>query len=435
MVFGLPALLGFLPLLVYIILSFRGHDVLKVVLYCIALGAILTGQTPIEISDAIAEGLGSFLGLIGFIILLGAGLGELLKRSKVAQNIVYQVFKNETVVKSQRRAILATMFSVTVLSMLLGSFTGPCAILAPIVIPILGRLKVTPNTLGVVYHGAGAAGLFIGPFVPPVVTTIGLTGISYGTYMINVGLPIASIALISTYFMAMRTQKRTEDKFSFDKEDIVQTDSFKPDDKVKKATTFFFVSISLLLAYGVYVQAGASYTIFIMLIVTFITGYSANFKIDEIIDSIIEGSKSQYWLFFLFVLYQPFLNFIVQSGAYDALAALIKPLIESGGEAFLMIFTTLFGIFGVSGAAVAQEIVMNDIFTPLVEAFNFPMHLWALVLLVGSQITFFAYPTGDMIGQMGLARSKDLKSMIKNGWAITVLTVLFIVIRAFTYNF
>jgi len=63
------------------------------------------------------------------------------------------------------------------------------------------------------------------------------------------------------------------------------------------------------------------------------------------------------------------------------------------------------------------------------------MHLWAIVLLVGSQITFFAYPTGDMVGQMGLARSTDLKSMIKNGLLITLFTCLYVVIRAILYKF
>ena len=84
------------------------------------------------------------------------------------------------------------------------------------------------------------------------------------------------------------------------------------------------------------------------------------------------------------------------------------------GSVGFMILSTLIGIFGVSGAAVAQAKVMNDMFAAFVSDMNIPMGLWALVLLVGSQITSFAYPTGDMVGQMGLARSSNLKPVFKN---------------------
>ena len=56
--------------------------------------------------------------------------------------------------------------------------------------------------------------------------------------------------------------------------------------------------------------------------------------------------------------------------------------------------------------------------------------LWATILLVGSQITSFAYPEADMMGQMGLARSKDLKNMVKFGVTITAVTVIYVGIRA-----
>lgn len=89
-----------------------------------------------------------------------------------------------------------------------------------------------------------------------------------------------------------------------------------------------------------------------------------------------------YWLFILFVLYDPFLNFVTQSGAFDAIASYIKPLINAGGKPIFMILTTLIGIFGVSGAAVAQEKVVHTMFFPLVQQLNFPMTLWAIVYLL-----------------------------------------------------
>ena len=75
MIFGLPALLGFLPMVLYIILSFKGKDMLTVVLLCVLLGAAPTGQDLLSVGSALNAALGSFMGLIGFIILMGAGLG------------------------------------------------------------------------------------------------------------------------------------------------------------------------------------------------------------------------------------------------------------------------------------------------------------------------------------------------------------------------
>ncbi|WP_027624048.1 Na+/H+ antiporter NhaC family protein [Clostridium lundense] len=433
MILGLPAIFGFLPLLIYIIISFKGADMLWIVLLCVIIGAILTGQTPITFGQAIASGIGSFLGLIGFIILLGAGLGELLTQTGVAQNIVYLVMK-KTGVKSKKQVMLATMFASTLLVSLLGSMAGGNAILAPIIIPIVATFGITPSALGVLLHGAGAAGLYIGPFVPTVVTTVGLTGLSYGQYMKYAGIPVALIVLVSTYFVALRIQKNTEGKESYGKEDMVDTSNFEPDAKTKKATFTFAAIMILSIVYGIFAKAGASFVITVMGITSLAVGYIAGFKPEDTLKAIIKGSSRMYWLFILFVLYDPFLNFVTQSGAFDAIAGYIKPLINAGGKPVFMILTTLIGIFGVSGAAVAQEQVVHTMFLPLVQQLNFPMTLWAIVLLVGSQITFFAYPTGDMVGQMGLARSKDLKAMVKNGLVITALSILYVAAMAFFHK-
>lgn len=46
----------------------------------------------------------------------------------------------------------------------------------------------------------------------------------------------------------------------------------------------------------------------------------------------------------------------------------------------------------------------------------------------------FFHFSWDMIGQMGLARSKDLKSMIRNGMTITVVMIVYVIARAIIYS-
>ena len=107
-----------------------------------------------------------------------------MTRTSVAQNIVYTVV-NRFNIKSQKAAIIISMVISTLLVSMLGTLSGANAIIAPILIPIVASLGITPNTLGVILHGAGATGLYIGPFVPPVVTIMGLTGLSYTQYMLS----------------------------------------------------------------------------------------------------------------------------------------------------------------------------------------------------------------------------------------------------------
>ncbi|AVQ27155.1 citrate transporter [Fusobacterium ulcerans] len=433
MIFGLPALIGFLPLVIYLYLAFKGKNLLSTVIICVLVGAVLTGQTPVSLSNEIANGLKSFLGLIGFIIMMGAGLGEVLTETKVARNLV-EILIKKVGIKSQNQAIIVTMGASTLLVSLLGTLAGANAMIAPILIPIVASFGLTPNALAVILHGAGACGLFLGPFVPPVITLMGLTGLTYGTYLANIGMPVAALVLVSTYYTGKKVQKQYEGIEMYSTEDMDKDVEFVSTPEINKATMVFALVMIGMLAYGIYAKAGAAYAIVVMLTVAFTTGLAAGRSMMDIIGSLTKGATRMFWLFFMFVLYDPFLKFVTMTGAFTTLGDMLKPLIEVSGDIGFIIISTLVGIFGVSGAAVAQSVVLNDLFKNIVVDINLPMTIWGTVLLIGSQITSFAYPTGDMIGQMGLARSKDLKSMIRNGMTITVVMIVYVIARAIIYS-
>lgn len=433
MIFGLPALIGFLPLVIYLYLAFKGKNLLSTVIICVLVGAVLTGQTPVSLSNEIGNGLKSFLGLIGFIIMMGAGLGEVLTETKVARNLV-EILIKKVGIKSQNQAIIVTMGTSTLLVSLLGTLAGANAMIAPILIPIVASFGLTPNALAVILHGAGACGLFLGPFVPPVITLMGLTGLTYGAYLANVGIPVAALVLISTYYTGKKVQKQYEGIEMYSTEDMDKDEEFVSTPEINKATMVFALVMIGMLAYGIYAKAGAAYAIVVMLTVAFTTGLAAGRSMMDIIGSLTKGATRMFWLFFMFVLYDPFLKFVTMTGAFTTLGDMLKPLIEVSGDIGFIIISTLVGIFGVSGAAVAQSVVLNDLFKNIVVDINLPMTIWGTVLLIGSQITSFAYPTGDMIGQMGLARSKDLKSMIRNGMTITVVMIIYVIVRAIIYS-
>lgn len=431
LIFGLPPIFGLLPLVVYIILSFKKKmNPVVSVFVCAILGAIIVKYPLMQFGNVLAKSLSSFLVLIGVIIMSGSGLGHVLNKTGVAPNIVH-IMMTKIGVNSEKKAIIATMITSVALVTLLGTMAGANAIIAPIVIPLVATMGLTPSALAVIFQGAGQTGLFIGPFSPPMVTFIKLTGLSYGQVLLFAGLPVAVVMWIVTYFMALHVQKKTKGVFSFGPEDIAKQADYVLSDDTKRATWVFLISIIALLAYGVIFKQGASYAIFIMIVVSVCTGLAAKLSIHVIADAFITGMSKMMWMFVMFLLFDPFLNFVQQSGAFEELFEMLKPLLQDSGQAVFAFAASVIGIFGINGAAVAQSVLINSMFANTVKGLAVDMRLWAMVLLVGSQLTSFAYPGVDMLGEMGLARSRDLKSMLKLGYAVIVMILIVVIIAGF----
>ncbi len=425
-----PSLIGLIPLILYIIFCFLPFGQIFAVLVGIVSAAIIGGHGLMEVAGAIRAGLGSFLGYIGLIILLGGGLGMVLKRTGVVHYMVNAV-TGKLKVDSQNKAFFVVMLTSVVIVSLLGTMAGGNAIIAPILIPIAASMGVVPNAMAVLLHGAGATGLFLGPFTPPVVALTEFTGVNYVQFLLNAGLPVSIIMWIVTFFWAGHVQKKYAGKNSY--AEAVESEADKAmaaNPKAGRASLVFFISMVTLVAYGIVKEGGSTFVLAIMLITAALTGIAGGLKASDIIGAICDGAKNLIWLFFFFVLLDPFINFISDAGAFQALAVILKPYVEGGSKVAFVAFTTLVGIFGVPGAAVAQAEILNKMFRALAETQGIPMTVWAIVLLIGSQMTSFAFPEGDMQGQMGLARSDDLISVLQNGWLIVFFTTIYAVVRA-----
>lgn len=429
MLFGISPLFALLPLILYIVLAFKDINPILNVLLCVIITAILTNKPLLGMGSVIADSLGSFLSLIGFIIMLGSALGAILKKTGVAENIVRTVMK-KIGINTEKKAVLSSMVTSMVLTALLGTLAGANAIIAPIIIPLVAAIGITPSSLAAVFMGAGLTGLFIGPFSPQVVTIMGLTGLSYGQYLISAGLPVTAVCLIVTYIMANKIQKDTKGIYAYENVEYIDVNQ-EASIEAKRATYAFLITLALLIIYGIYVKSGASYAIVVMFTAAIVTGVAAKLSLNDIFDTLVQGASRMMWLFIMFVLFNPFITFIEESGAFKALVDLLEPLLASGNKIIFSLVSTLTGIFGIGGAAVAQSVVMDKMFKGFVENLGISTGLWAMILLIGSQITSFAYPEADMLGQMGLARSKDLKNMVKFGITVVIFNVLLVFIRSF----
>ena len=124
MIFNLPPICGLFPLLLYIVLAFKkGMHPLVNVSICAVVGAIMVKQPLNGLGAVIYESMGSFLALVGFIIMLGSGLGMVLRKTGVAAAIV-NVLMRKIGVRTQKRAMIATMVCSVVLVTLLGKIMG-----------------------------------------------------------------------------------------------------------------------------------------------------------------------------------------------------------------------------------------------------------------------------------------------------------------------
>ena len=431
MLFGLSPIWGLLPLLLYIVLAFKkGMHPLVNVAICVLFGAILTKQPLGALGGVISKSMGSFLALVGLIIMLGAGLGAVLRKTGVADNIV-NILMRRIGVSTQKRAIIATMVCSVVLVTLLGTLAGANAIIAPIVIPLVAAVGICPSTLAVIFQGAGQTGLFLSPFSPPMVTLMGISGLSYPQILLCAGLPISIIMWLGVYFIVLSIQKRADGSEKFDGATEAPAD-YKPTPAAQRATAAFLITMALLVAYGIYAKGGASYVIIVMLTAAIVTGVAGGLSLGAIFDAVMEGCGKMFWLYFMFLLFNPFLDFVVKSGAFNALVDLLKPYLQSTGKLGFSLLTGAIGVFGINGAAVAQAMMMNEMFAGFLQPLGISMQLWVLIVLVGHQITSFAYPGLDMLAQMGLAHAKDVKPMLKLAYfAIIPGTFLAIAIGSF----
>jgi H+/gluconate symporter-like permease len=423
-------LLGLLPLVVYIVLVFRDMDILPATAVCVVLGAILSRQTPLSFAAALAGSMGSFLALVGLIIMLGRGLGEVLAATGVSHTIVHRIIYGVGV-DTEKKAMFGIMTACLVMVGLLGTMAGGNAIIAPIVLPMAAAVGLSRSTVGVIFQAVGEEALILGPFTPPVVTLLGLTKIGYGEMLLYVAGPVALITLVVTWFMIQRIQVRTRETDPYEKPDPAER--FEPTPRSRRATAVFVCSFCAAVVYGMIVKAPTSFVVVIMLGLSFITGFTGGLKIDEILKLVVRGMAANIGLFLLFLLLDPFINFVEQAGGFSALATLLKPVMETGGRPAIVMTGGLLGAFGISGATVATLKLLHEMFNPLLARYAVSMLAWSLALVVATRVHNFVFPGANMVSSLGFAESDDLKAMLRNGWVVATCQITFLAIYSIVF--
>ncbi|GFO54580.1 permease [Geomonas sp. Red276] len=418
-------LLGLLPLLVYVVLVFRDVEILTATVISVVLGAILSHQSALSFAAALANSMSSFLALVGLIIMLGRGLGEVLSATRVSHTIVHRIIFTVGV-DSENKAIAGIMLACLTIVGLLGTMAGGNAIIAPIVLPIAAAVGLSRSTVAIIFQAVGEEALILGPFTPPVITLLGLTKISYGAMLLFVSGPVALVTITATWFMVRRIQRRTKDIHPYEKPEGIEL--FHPTRQSRRATLAFVGCFLAAVIYGMAVKAPTSFVIIIMLGLSLVTGLVGGLKLDEILRLVIKGMAGNVGLFLLFLLLDPFIVFVEQAGGFAALAKLIRPMMELGGKPVIVITGGLLGAFGISGATVATLKLLHEMFNPLLSRYAVSMLAWSLALVVATRVNNFVFPGANMVSSLGFAESEDLKSMIRNGWLVATCQITLLIL-------
>jgi len=412
------------------VLGFKGvHPLLATFVSCL-LGAVLSLQSPMSFAAAIQSGATSFFALIGLLVVFGSALAEVLKETGGARLLIVSIMKNFGA--SQTKILIGTMVSIVVLTVSMGSMIAASALVATVAVTIAAAAKVSPAAMGIAFHMGGAAGLFIGPFTAPTVQMLALGELTYFQYLFSVSGPMALILFVLGVGMACWAQRTYASTVQYPPEEIENMDADKGFTREEKRSAWAFaISIAVFISYGIFIQGGMTFAFVIMLIPAIITGLAAGFGPTKVMDTMLAGASRSVWFFLMFVFFAPFIEFVAQTGAFTALLELMSPLIDVFGRAGFIIVGTVVGIFGISGAAVAQVVILDEMYRGIFDMFgDIPLALYLTMLFMSAQITSFAYPGADMMCQMGFARSKHIKSMVINGIIVTIAMIAYITIRA-----
>ena len=411
-----PSLLALIPLVVYIVLVFRGKNNVSGIIVGIFLAVLMLGQNLKAVSVGLAASLGSSTALIGMIIMAGAMVYWIVKRIGV---------------NTQTKAKIALIICSIIICGLLGTLGGGNAVIAPILIPIMASLGITPSVVASLFKVSGEIGLMVGPLTGVTLITEEVTGLSYGQLMVGAVLPFSAVWLIGMWIAANRTQKRTAGKEYYElSDDIKNFDSIVISAQEKRATIAFLITFVALVGYGIYSKQGTNYALTVMCILAAVVAIFSRMEIDHAVNSMVKGIASQAGMFVVFVTIDYLLNLVTLGGGFTALSNLLGGLAGDNASA-VMLIASVVGGFGIEAAAVAEIKIISEMFGASAIATGLPMSMFAISILAATRLTGSMYPTTNLMGQLGIAHCDNTKEVLRANWFAVACVWAFLIIWAF----
>ena len=287
---GSPTLWGLLPIILYAVLCLLGMDIVVATLVALLAGVLVLHPTPVEFSVLLGESLADLVTMIGLIIMLGAGVGEVLKKTGVATMIVKGVMR--AVGEDNKTGVIyGIMISSGLLVASLGTLAGALAIAAPILLPIAARLGFTRSATASMMFIGGCAGLAVAPFAGSNVAIMSAAGVGYLEYLLYGAGPLALLSLALGPFIVKWMQRRTmkaNDYYSV--EEVGSGDATLPA-HAPVTTIIFALILALSVSYAIATGAGTAFPLLALPLIGIITGLAGRLGITETMSLMYKGDR------------------------------------------------------------------------------------------------------------------------------------------------
>ncbi|MCI2421753.1 permease [Saccharopolyspora sp. K220] len=415
-----PTLWGLVPIVLYAVLALVGMDIVVATVIAVISALLIMLPTPAQIGDLLGESLGDQVTVIGMVIMLGAGVGEILRTTGIAATIVRGVMR---VVGERNRtaATLGVMLSCLVLVASLGTLAGALAIAAPLLLPVVARLGFTRSATASMMFIGGCAGLALAPFAGSNVAIMSAAEVGYPLYLLYGAGPLAVLSLVAGLLIVPWMQRRTEGAADhYDAADLGATDE-NPVAGRGRATAAFAIALVASVCYAVVSGAGTTFPLLALPVLGIVAGLAGGLGPTQIAAQMYAGAARLVHVFLLFWL------LAVLFAGIDALQP-FQVLLDTYGTSmrglspfvFALLIAVL-GWVGVPGATAAQVVLLDKVFGGLAASVGIGAGAWVVVLLFASKAdTYGPFPNANMVGAMSLARSTNLKNTLLTGFALLV---------------
>lgn len=416
-----PTLWGLLPIVLYAVLCLLGMDILVGTVLSVLSGILIAGIGPVAVGKLLGDSLADSVTMIGLIIVLGAGVGEVLRITGVAATIVQGVMRL-TGERNRAAVTVGVMFACLILVASLGTLAGALAVAAPIVLPITARLGYTRSATAAMLFIGGCAGLALAPFAGSNVAIMTAADVNYLTYLMHGALPIAILSMILGPFVVAFMQRRTAGTGDeYDLDELVATAGTAAPQHAKAATTVFALVLLAAVVYATVTSATTSFPLVALPVLGIATGLAGRLSARQIAEAMYRGGAKLISILLLFWLLAALFALIDQLEPFQVILDLVGDQLGSVSPFLVAVLVALLGWVGVPGATAAQVILLDKVFGDLAAGVGVGSGAWVTVLLFASKAdTYGPFPNANMVGAMGLARSNSLRNMIITGWLLLV---------------
>lgn len=420
-----PTLWGLLPIVLYAALALLGMTITVATAVAVVSALLVLLPTPGDAAGILGDSLGETVTMIGLIIMLGAGAGEVLRVIGVADTIVSSMLRGVGAT-SRIRTVLAVMLACLVLVGALGTLAGALAIAAPILLPVVARLGFTRSATAAMMFIGGCAGLAIAPFAGSNVAIMAAAEVGYLQYLLYGAGPLAVLSIVLGLVIVPWVQRRTEHTGdTYADADVVAPGPTDASAYRGRATAAFGITLLGLVVYAIVTEAGTTFPLLALPVMAVVTGLAARRPLALVAGDVVRGAGTQVTMFLLFWLLAAFFLVVDALKPFDVVLDTFSDELGSMSPLLFVAVIALVGWVGVPGATAAQVVLIDEVFGGLATSLGVGVNAWVIVLLFASKIdTYGPFPNANMVGAMGLARSSNLRNLMIVGWTVLAAATL-----------